>query len=236
MIKDSFFTGLKTILPIVLFIIILGWVIGMLFYWIECIELLIPERILNAIGLPNIVIKLLGLLFICIIIWIIGAISKQPRMSKKFKSWLEPLIYRIPLLSHLFKITNQVASTLRDTDSFKKVVLVKTFNYGYEVGFITGERPQGFCESLNESNLISVVLPFSPLTSYRVLLVKPEDVIETDVPVSIAISYIISMGASGATSEIKKESHSILEWDFFIVFSNYNVILTQLINIYTKTW
>jgi len=215
MFKDSFFTGLRTILPIVLFIIILGWVLGTLFDWIECIELLFPESMLKAIGLPDVVIKLLGLLLICVIVWIIGTISKQPRMSKKFKSWLDPIIYRIPLLSHLFKITNQVASTLRDTDSFKKVVLVKTFNDGYEVGFITGENPQGFCESLNESELISVVLPFSPLTSYRVLIVKPENVVETDVPVSVAISYIISMGAAGATNQIVKESHSYIEWDFF---------------------
>ena len=209
--KDSFFAGLRIILPIVLFIIILSWVIGTVFSGIDAIESLFPEPIIDAAGLPDIVIKLIGLSLFCITVWIIGAISKQPRMSRKFKSWLDPIITRIPLLSHLFKITNQVASTLRDTDSFKKVVLVKTFNDGYEVGFITGENPQGFCESLNESELISVVLPFSPLTSYRVLIVKPENVVETDVPVSIAISYIISMGAAGATNQIIKESHSELE-------------------------
>ena len=208
MMKDNFFSGLRTILPIVLFIIILGWVLGTLFDWIECIELLFPESMLKAIGLPDVVIKLIGLFLFCVVVWIIGIISKQPRMSKKFKSWLDPIITRIPLLSHLYSITNQVASTLRDTDSFQKVVLVKTTPNAYEVGFITGENPQGFCESLNESELISVVLPFSPLTSYRVLIIKPENVIETDVPVSTAISYIISMGAAGATNQIVKESQS----------------------------
>lgn len=79
---------------------------------------------------------------------------------------------------------------------------------GYEVGFITGENPQGFCEALNEPELVSVVLPFSPLTSYRVLLVRPENIIETNVPVSIAISYIISMGSAGAANQIMKESCS----------------------------
>lgn len=211
MIKENFFSGLRTILPIILFLIILGWVFGTLFYWIECVESLFPDKILDNVGLPDIVIKLIGLLLIFIIVWVIGVISKQPRISAKIRSWLEPVIYRVPLLSHLFKITNQVASTLRDTDSFKKVVLVKTFENGYEVGFITGENPQGFCESLKESELISVVLPFSPLTSYRVLIVKPENVIETEVPVSTAISYIISMGAAGATNQIVNESYSYLE-------------------------
>ena len=213
--KDNFFAGLRTILPFVLFIFILGWVFGTLFGWIENIELLFPERLWESLGLPDIVVKLIGLFLFCVVVLVIGIISKQPRMSKKFKSWLDPIITRIPLLSHLYSITNQVASTLRDTNSFKKVVLVKTFENGYEVGFITGENPQGFCKSLNESELVSVVLPFSPLTSYRILLLSPDDVVETDVPVSVALSYIISMGAAGATTEIIKESHSKLEWDFF---------------------
>ncbi len=206
--KDNFFSGLRTILPLVLFVIILGWVFGTLFDWIENIELLFPERLFVVIGLPDVMIKLIGLFLFCVVVWVIGIISKQPRMSKKFKSWLDPVITRIPLLSHLYSITNQVASTLRDTDSFQKVVLVKTTHNAYEVGFITGENPQGFCEPLNESELISVVLPFSPLTSYRILLVKPNDVVETKVPVSVALSYIISMGAAGATNQIVKESQS----------------------------
>jgi uncharacterized membrane protein len=208
MMKDNFFSGLRTILPLVLFVIILGWVFGTLFDWIENIELLFPERLFVVIGLPDVMIKLIGLFLFCVVVWVIGIISKQPRMSKKFKSWLDPVITRIPLLSHLYSITNQVASTLRDTDSFQKVVLVKTTHNAYEVGFITGENPQGFCEPLNESELISVVLPFSPLTSYRILLVKPNDVVETKVPVSVALSYIISMGAAGATNQIVKESQS----------------------------
>ena len=206
--KDNFFAGLRTILPIVLFIIILGWVFGTLFHWIECIELLFPQKMLEVMDLPDIVIKFLGLLLICVIIWIIGVISRQPRMSKRFERLLNPIIRRVPLLSNLFKITNRVESSLRDTESFKKVVLVKTCPHGHEVGFITGENPQGFCESFGEPELVSVVLPFSPLTSYRVILVKTENIIETQVPVSTAISYIISMGAAGATNKIMDESHS----------------------------
>jgi len=194
----------------VLFIIILGWVLGTLFNWIEYIQILFPESVIKKIGLPDVIIKLIGLFVFCVAVWIIGVISKQPRMSKKFKSWLNPIITRIPLLSHLYSITNQVASTLRDTDSFQKVVLVKTISNpdGYEVGFLTGENPTAFCEAMNKHRLVSVVVPFSPLTSYRVLLFKPEDIIETNVPVSTALSYIISMGAAGATERIIKESQS----------------------------
>lgn len=222
MVKDNFFTGLRTILPLVLFIIILGWVFGTLFYWIECIELLFPERILTRIGLPDVVIKLLALFFICVVIWIIGIIANQPYMSKKFKSWLNPIIYRVPLLSHLFKINNQVESSLRNTDSFKKVVLVKTCPYGYEVGFITGENPKTFCKALKRPELISVVLPFSPLTSYRIILVKPEDIIEVDMSVSAALSYILSMGAAGGD---KWDSKEVPLWIRVRLFFNFECIV-----------
>lgn len=207
--KNAFFLGLKTVLPIVLFIIILNWVIGVLFSGIEALVSLFPEKRIDT-NLPDWLIKTLGIVLICIVVWLIGVISKLPKGTRWLKSFLNSIIDRIPLLSHLYSITNQVASSLRDTDSFKRVVLVKTFLDGYEVGFITGENPQGFCEALNEPELVSVVLPFSPLTSYRVLLVRPENIIETNVPVSIAISYIISMGSAGAANQIMKESCS--EW------------------------
>ncbi len=207
--KNNFFAGLRTILPFLLFILLISWILGILFDWIESIESLIPQSTLDSLNMPKMLIWSLELLILCIIVCMIGMVARRPKMSKKFKSWLDPIIYRIPLLSHLFKITNQVASSLRDTDSFKRVVLVKTLENGYEVGFITGEKPQAFCEALHESELISVVLPFSPLTSYRVLLLRPEDVVETDVPVATAISYIISMGSAGATNEIIKETPSV---------------------------
>ncbi|MBR4633457.1 DUF502 domain-containing protein [bacterium] len=38
---------------------------------------------------------------------------------------MDPLIEKVPLLNSLTKITNQAANTLQNTNSFKKVVLVR---------------------------------------------------------------------------------------------------------------
>lgn len=206
--RDYFFSGLRTILPIVLFVIILSWVVGGLFSGIEAIGSLFPNSMIKSLDLPSWILKTLGLLLICLLIWFIGIISKQPKMSKRFEKWLSPIVYRIPLLSHLYKITNQAASTLQNTNSFKKVVLVQTSEGIWEIGFVTGENPQTMCDAIGEP-LISVSIPFSPLTSYRILLVRPGDVKETNISVSAAISFIISMGtAGGVTNEITKESPS----------------------------
>jgi len=217
MIKENFFAGLRTILPFLLFVIILGWVLGILFYWIDCIQLLIPGNVIDELNLPDIVIKTIGLIMICVGILCIGIVSRQPRMSEKFRIWLEPIICRIPLLGNLFKITNQVTSTLRDTDSFKKVVLVRfPTERSWSVGFVTGENPKVICEAMNRSDLVSVFVPTTPNpTSGFLMFMGPDDFVETNVPVSSAITLIISMGAAGATDEILKESHSYVEWDFF---------------------
>ena len=121
---------------------------------------------------------------------------------------MEPLIYRVPLLNYLFKITNQVASTLQLIASFQKVVLVETFPGGYELGFVTGINPEEFCEALKCNELVSVCIPFSPLTSYRIAVVKAERLIEVKISVSKAITYIVTLGIAGATNKIIKESRS----------------------------
>jgi uncharacterized membrane protein len=42
-------------------------------------------------------------------------------------------------------------------------------------------------------------------------MLNPRDFVETDVPVSDAISFVISMGTVWATSKILKKSHSEVE-------------------------
>ena len=210
--RGSFFAGLKIILPIILFLVILNWVIGTLFSGIEAIESLFPDSWIKSLNLPEIAVKLLGLFILFVVVWIIGLISRQPKMSKRIQNWLKPIVYRIPLLSHLFKITNQVADTLQNSSSFKRVVLVRFPNdKSLAVGFVTNEKP------IQHYNMISVVVLASPPTSSFVLLVNSKDVVETNISVSSALSFVVSMGVAGATEKFINESCS--EWgrDFFVI-------------------
>lgn len=226
MIKGNFIKGLRTVLPVVLFIVIVGWITGTLFYWIECIELLFPDGLLTAIGLPEVVIKLITLFLICVVIWIIGMIANQPYMSKKFKSWLNPIIYRVPILSHLSKISNQMTITLKDSDFFKEAVLVETIPEGYEIGFITNKAPEAFCRAVNKK-LVAVAVPFYPYTSARVLFVNQKKLEPTGMTVKEALTCFSTLAIADMSEEMEnqsvevqenvvKESHSVSEWDFFI--------------------
>jgi uncharacterized membrane protein len=209
MIKNNFFAGLKTILPIILLIIILSWVIGGLSSGIEFIESLFPNSVLDVIGLPDVVIKLIWVLLFCVMVWIIGIISKQPRMSKKFKKWLGPVITRIPLLSHLYSITNQVAILQKNSGSFKSVVLVPLLeNRAWTVGFITTNKSLFSNYFPTPDEMVSVFMPMTPLTSGLPVTMSRKDIIETNVSVADAIAYIATAGIAGATEKILKESHS----------------------------
>lgn len=118
------------------------------------------------------------------------------------------MISRVPLLSSLSKITNQIANTLENTDSFKKVVLLKfpTQNT-WSIWFVTWENTSIFDEELWEYDLVSIFIPTTPNpTNGFLVLLEPKDFVETQVPVSTALSFIISMGTAGAAQEVLKQT------------------------------
>ena len=212
MIKNNFLAGFRKVLPFVLFFIILRFVFDGLSSEIDAF---FPRSLTESLNLPDWAIKILGIILMCVLVWVVGLISRQPKVNELSSFWLEPLIYRVPLLNYLYRITNQVANTLELIASFQKVVLVETFPGGYEVGFITGINPEEFCKALRNKELVAVCIPFSPLTSYRVPVVKAEKLKEVNISVSRAITYIVTLGIAGATNQIEKESHFDSEWDFF---------------------
>lgn len=126
---------------------------------------------------------------------------------------MDPLIDKVPLLSSLTKITNQAANTLKNSNSFKKVILVKfPMEKTRSVWFLTGEDLEAFENASGESYLVSVFIPTTPNpTNGYLVLMNPRDFIETDVPVSDAISFVISMGTAWAANKIMKKSHSTSE-------------------------
>ena len=133
----------------------------------------------------------------------------QWRIWERVKAFLDPVIEKVPLLNSLTKITNQAANTLQNTNSFKKVVLTRfPTEKTWSVWFLTGEELNVFEKATWESNLVSVFIPTTPNPANGFLvLLNPMDFIETDVPVSDAISFVISMGTVWATNKILKKSH-----------------------------
>ena len=207
-IKGHFLTWLLAILPTLLFFVILAWLLWLILRWVGKIVSLFPEVMLSKIWLPEIVIHFLWFLVLCGLIRLLWFIMNQWHVWEKVKACLDPLIEKVPLLSSLTKITNQAANTLRNTNSFKKVVITRfPIEKSWSVWFITWEDLDVFEEASWESNLISVFIPTTPNPANGFLvLLAPKDFIEVDVSVADAISFVISMGTVWATKEIMKKT------------------------------
>lgn len=212
-IKNHFITWLLLILPAVLFFVILWWIISLVLRWVWKIVELFPDVMMDKLWLPEIVVHFLWFLVLCGLIRLLWFVMNQWRVWIRVKAVLDPLIERVPLLSSLTKITNQAANTLQNTNSFKKVILTRfPTEKTWSVWFLTGEELDNFEEAIWETNLVSVFIPTTPnpANGYLVLL-NPRDFVETDVSVSDAISFVISMGTVWAANKILKKSHSIHE-------------------------
>lgn len=201
------------ILPTVLFFVILWWIISLILRWIGKIVELFPDAMVDKLWLPEIVVHFLWFLVLCGLIWLLWFTLNQWRIWERVKACLDPLIDKVPLLSSLTKITNQAANTLKNSNSFKKVILVKfPMEKTRSVWFLTGEDLEAFENASGESYLVSVFIPTTPNpTNGYLVLMNPRDFIETDVPVSDAISFVISMGTAWAANKIIKKSHPINE-------------------------
>lgn len=206
--RNHFITWALLILPTVLFFVILSWLLWLILKWVWNIVELFPNAMVDKLWLPDLLIHFLWFLVLCGLVRMLWFIMNQWRVWEKVKDFLDPLIEKVPLLSSLTKITNQAANTLQNTNSFKKVVLTRfPTEKSWSVWFLTGEELDNFENAIWENNLVSVFIPTTPNPANGFLvLLNPRDFVETDVPVSDAISFVISMGTVWAANKILKKN------------------------------
>lgn len=202
--KEAFFEGFKKVLPFIFFVSILSGLFGLLLNWLGTIEKLFPKTIVNAINLPEFLVKSLEIVVVCILILLIGMISKQENVSRRFEKWLIPVIYRIPLLGFLYKITNQVSFNLKDTSIFKEAVYVEVFFGIYKMGFVTGDSPKSCCNAVKIKGMKSVVIPYYPFTSAELWDVDPKRIKPTGMTVAEATAYLVSLKTAVAKKQREK--------------------------------
>jgi len=199
-------TGLLLILPVFLFIIILWWAFNKLLWWAGKIVQMLPQSFVWLFWTSEILVHILCLVLLFWIIWFLGFIVNRWKVWQRIKNGLTSIISRVPILRSLSKITNQIANTLETSDSFKKVVLLKFPNEkSWSIWFVTWENTSMFDKDLKQKDLVSIFIPTTPNpTNWFLVLLGPKDFIETEIPVSTALSFIISMGTAGAAEEALK--------------------------------
>ncbi|MGZ6290585.1 MAG: DUF502 domain-containing protein [Syntrophales bacterium] len=204
-LKQIFLTGLAVTVPIGLTLYILFFIIDIMDSLLKIIPLKYhPDTLLgiHILGLGTIVTVIL--IFIC------GLITASYVGNKIVQSG-EDLLYRIPFVRNIYQAIKRFSDTvvMDRRSSFKRVVLVEFPRKGlYTIGFVTGKPVWEIKREIGE-NLISVFLPTTPNPTSGYLIILPEDeLVEVDMSVEEALTYIISVGIVAPAERAKKKEKS----------------------------
>lgn len=196
-IRRSLISGSLLLLPVALTYLIVSFVFdladGVLRPWIEWIV----GQFGVDLSLPG-----PGIVAAVIIVYLIGALVSL-RLGKKAVNWARASLLRIPLIGTVYSANRQLIESFSGTSvtGFKRVVLVQFPRAGtWSLGFLTGITDTGGVEKL-----IMTYVPTAPLpNSGFVVLMPPQDVLDTDLTVPDAMQLIFSGGiVSPATVKTK---------------------------------
>ena len=192
-IRGSLISGSLLLLPVALTYLILSFVFdladGVLRPWIEWIV----GQFGVDLSLPG-----PGIVAAVIIVYLIGALVSL-RLGRKAVNWAGASLLRIPLIGTVYSANRQLIESFSGTSvtGFKRVVLVQFPRAGtWSLGFLTG-----ITDADGMEKLVMTYVPTAPLpNSGFVVLMPPQDVLDTDLTVPDAMQLIFSGGLVSPTT------------------------------------
>lgn len=203
--KKYLITGLVVLLPLVITIVIIGFLInlftqpfiGMMSSFLSHLHIinkgflfLTPEQLIRYSS------QLLVLVFLFFFILCLGMITRTFFMHVILR-FGDQILHRIPIVNTVYKTTQDIIKTLlvSDKKSFKQVVMVPFPKPGvYVLGLIARESPS-ICSHTVGEELISVLIPTTPNpTTGFLLMYRKEDLVYLDMRPEDAVKYIVSCG------------------------------------------
>jgi uncharacterized membrane protein len=207
-LKKIFITGLAIIIPVGLTLYILIFLIDMMDNLLKIIPFRYQPETLLGFRIPG-----LGVIVTVVLIFVCGLVAKS-YLGYKIVSSGESLVDKIPFVRSIYQSIKQVSDSMfADRRSgFKKVVLVEFPRKGiYTVGFVTG-KPGPEIQSKVGQTCISVFLPTTPNPTSGYLVIIPEDdLLQVDMTVEEALTYIISVGIVTASDRLKRRETLLVE-------------------------
>jgi uncharacterized membrane protein len=209
-LKKIFITGLAVIIPIGLTLYILFFLIDMMDSLLKVIPVRYQPEVLLGFRIPG-----LGIIITVVLIFISGLIAKS-YFGHKIVNSGEDLVDKIPFVRSIYQSIKQVSDSMfTDRRSgFKNVVLVEFPRKGiYTVGFVTGTPGPEIRSKIGQSS-ISVFIPTTPNpTSGYLVILKENDLIQVDMTVEEALTYIISVGIVTVSDRLKKREKILVVSD-----------------------
>ena len=191
-LRKWLFSGLLTLVPLVITLWVLDWVVSTLDQTLRILpEAWQPQQLLGM-NIPG-----LGVLFALLIVLSIGALASN-FIGNKLVNWWHALLHRIPVVRSIYSGVKQVADTLfsEKGNAFRKALLVQWPREGmWTIAFLTGAPGGDVARHLNGQDYVSVFVPTTPNpTGGYFVMVHKRDCVELTMSVDEALTYVISMG------------------------------------------
>jgi uncharacterized membrane protein len=198
--KKYLLTGLMVWLPLAITLWVLLWLVGLLDAvfgsFLSGLAAVTPESLAPLIErlhhIPG-----LGVLLVFSVMLVTGALVTNVAGRWWVKQW-DRLFTHIPIVKSIYNSVKKVSDTLFSSNgnAFRTALLVQYPRPGvWTIAFQTGV-PSGEVQSLLGSDFVSVYVPTTPNPTSGFFLMLPRaDVIELDMSVDQALTYVISMGS-----------------------------------------
>ena len=209
-IKKYLLAGLLVWTPLAITVAVLSWLVGSLDgAFIGALNKIYPlvshETVAWLAGMPG-----LGVILMFFGLLLTGALASNVVGRWWLRQW-DKLIARIPIVKSIYTSVKKVSDTLftEGGNAFRKAVLIQYPRQGvWTIAFQTG-TPNGEVANKLTGDLINVYVPTTPNPTSGFFLVVPiNDVIELDMSVDEALTYVISMGAVSPSTSATVEKRN----------------------------
>ena len=133
----------------------------------------------------------IGLLVGVVVFYLVG-LTVSTALGRRLSGWKDSLLGCIPVIRNIFRVTQQVMTSLTSQYSFSRVVFLEWPREGMiAMGFVTG---RAYSAKTKDSMAIVYIPTIPNPTSGNMSLVMEDDLIETDLAVDDAMKLVFSGG------------------------------------------